>query len=601
MKLLPTTYHLPPTSSQSGQIFILAIIVLALILVNTVIIIGNALTLKSNSTYSLNDIQATSLAEAGIDKAVASLNATGGSYNGETETPFGVGTYSVTVTNVDLSTKIIQSTGYVSSQANAKAKRTVSIQISKGVGISFIYGMLMGNGGIIMGNGSTINGSVYSNGNIDGGTGELITGDVFVAGGTQPSADQQSDCSVPNCSDFIFGKKVGVNDQLDVAQSFQPTVTNVINKVSLKLKKVGSPSNITVRIVGDDNNSPNKADILAAGVLSANLVTNEYGFVDVTFNNSPTITTDTRYWIILDGSLDNNNYWIWSMDTLQSYVRGSPKWSADWQDNHPSWNNISGDLGFKTWMGGVDTSIVMQNNSVVGGSVHAHRIDGFTINKDAYYQNIQNAIVKGTAYPNTPDLPPAAMPISDANILDWQNQAQQYGEYEGDIIGCPSSIGPGKFIGNFTTANTCTITVNTPIWLTGNLTVGNSIIFSMNPSLGNSSGVIIVDGLSTFSNTDDLLGTGQPGSYLTLLSTYNSITSGLDAINTGNSSITGILYAPYGRITLANRATFKEVVAYQINMGTNTILTYDSGLISTIFSAGPSGAFSTIKNTYTAK
>jgi hypothetical protein len=120
----------------------------------------------------------------------------------------------------------------------------------------------------------------------------------------------------------------------------------------------------------------------------------------------------------------------------------------------------------------------------------------------------------------------------------------------------------------------------------------------MDSSLGSSSGVIIVDGTTTFSNGDDLLGTGEPGSYLTLLSTYNSQNNGIIAINTNNSSITGILYAPFGIISLANNASFKEAVAWQINMGTGSLLTYDSGLISTFFSAGPGGSFSAVKGTY---
>ena len=123
----------------------------------------------------------------------------------------------------------------------------------------------------------------------------------------------------------------------------------------------------------------------------------------------------------------------------------------------------------------------------------------------------------------------------------------------------------------------------------------------MNPSLGDSSGVVIVDGTTTFANSDNILGTGTAGSYLTLLSTYNSQVLGGQAINTGNSSITGILYAPYGSITLANSATFKEAVGWKLTVGNSTVLTYDSGLISTFFSAGPTGSFSLVKGTYQLK
>jgi hypothetical protein len=586
---------------QNGQIFILALIVLGLITVNTIVFVSNSFLFNQNSKNSLNGVVAQNLAEAGVDKAVASLNANAGNYNGESETLLGPGSYSVTITSKDLTTAIVQSTGYVPNKTSPKVKRTVTIQVSKGAGISFVYGLLTGNGGITMGNGSSINGSVYSNGNLTGGNNETVTGDVYVAGGTQPNADQQSDCALANCTDLVFGKNVSGSNQLDIAQSFKPSTSGVINKISLKLKKIGSPPNLTVRILGDNSGNPNKNNVLTSGLLSANLVTNQYGYVDVSFTSTPTLTAGTLYWIVLDTSSDNSNYWNWSMDTLQGYTAGSSKWSPDWQTNNPSWNSISGDLGFKTWMGGVATQVSMSNGSLIQGNVHAHTISGVTINKDAYYQLISNSTVKGTSYPNSDDPPPVNMPISASNISDWQSQAENAGISTGDISGCPSLIGPGKILGNISTGSNCTILVKTPVWITGNVTIGNSVILKMDPSIGASSGVIIVDGVTNFSNGDDLRGTGVSGSYLTLLSTYDSSTNGLVAIGTGNSSITGILYAPFGIITLSNNATFKEAVAWQINMGTGTILTYDSGLISTFFSAGPGGSYSAIKGSYQTK
>lgn len=588
---------------QSGQILILAIVVVGFVMLNALAIIGGATIFSQNSNYSVQSTQAINLAEAGIDKALASLNKTGGSYNGELETNFGDGSYSVTVTDKGDGTKVLQATGYIPNKTNPKVKRTVVTKVSKGNGISFVYGMLTGNGGISMGNGSIINGSVYSNGNISGGNNELITGDAYVAGGTQTTADQQSDC-VDNCQDYVFGKNVAGNDRLDVAQSFKPSNTTVINKVSLKLKKIGSPANPTIRIMTDDNGSPKATEVLASGVLSANLVTGNYAFVDLTFNATPTLIAGTTYWIMIAAqALDNSNYWAWLQDSLGGYSRGFPAWSSNWQDSHPApvWTAINGDLGFKTWMGGVVTSISMNNGSVVQGNVHANTINGITINKDAYYQVISNTTVKGTAYPNSTDPPPVAMPISAANIADWQSQAQSLGVQTGEIEGCPNRLGPGKIVGKIEIGNQCTVIVTTPIWVTGEISIGNNVIFQMDPSLGSSSGVMIVDGITTFQNGDNLLGTGVNGSYLMLLSTYNSQTNGIAAINTGNSSITGILYAPYGIISLANNATFKEAMAWQINMGTGTILTYDSGLISTFFSAGPSGSFSLVKGTYQVK
>lgn len=587
--------------NQSGQTLVLTLIILTAVMVMTLVIISGSLTFFQNARYATERTQALHLAEAGIDKAVASFNSTAGTYNGETDTQLGAGVFSIKITSKDASTSIIESTGYVPNSTSPKAKRTIQIQISKGTGISFVYGMLVGNGGISLGNGSKINGSIYANGSITGGNNEIITGDVFIAGGTQATADQQSDCVSPNCADYVFGKNVGGQNILDVAQSFKPQTTAVINKVSLKLKKTGSPPNITVRLLGDSAGKPNKGTVLASGILSANLVTNQYGFVEVTFSTTPLLTADTIYWIVLDTSSDTNNFWEWSKDTIQGYTRGAAAFSPDWQAKNPVWTAVNGDLGFKTWMGGLVTGISMNSGSIVQGNVHAHSISGVTINKDAYYQTITNSTVQGTSYPNSTDPAPVAMPISDGNINDWQNDAAGYDTTSTPVNGCPTTLGPGKIDASVTITNNCTVTVTTPIWITGNLYLNNASILKMNPSLGASSGVIIVDGQTTFTNSNDLLGTGESGSFLTLLSTLDTPATGLNAIETGNSSITGILYAPKGVVNLANNANFKEIVAYQINAGNNTILTYDSGLISTFFSAGPSGSFSVIKGTYQAK
>ena len=78
--------------------FILTTIVTTLVLFSTVLIVSGSVLFKSNSSYSLETVQALNLAEAGVDKAVATLNKTGGNYAGEDETSLGIGSYSVKIT-----------------------------------------------------------------------------------------------------------------------------------------------------------------------------------------------------------------------------------------------------------------------------------------------------------------------------------------------------------------------------------------------------------------------------------------------------------------------------------------------------------------------
>lgn len=596
--------------NESGQILILVFAAMGIVLFTVLFVIGGSQIYFQNSQYSYRAEAATAIAEAGVDKALASLNKTGGTYSDETETSFGDGSYSVVVTNKDAGTKILEVTGYVPNKANAKAKRTITVQASKGEGISFFYGMQIGDGGLEMGNDNTFigdgtnPGNVYSNGSIQGGGGNRFTGDVRVAGASQATADQQSDCFGANCQDYIFGKNVNGENRQDVAQSFKPSAENHLNKISLKLKKAGSPANLIVRIMGDSGGRPNKNAVLATGTLAANLVTGEYSFVDVTFNTSPELDGGTTYWIMIHTqALDNLNYWVWSLDLAQGYNQGMAKWSSNWQAGNPVWTVIDGDLGFETFMGGEPTSFHLDTNSVVEGTVYANTITGnMTINEDAYYQtNIgPSVVVQGTKYPGSSDPPPTVFPISDANITEWKNQAEAAGVTNGNVSGCPSILGPGKIEGNVFIENNCSLTVFSPVWITGTLTTGNTVKFTLHESFGAGSGMIIVDGTSVFGNTVEFVGSG-PGSYIMLLSTYNTQLNGGKAINTGNSSKSGIMYAPFGSVELANGSNFRELTAWKVEMGNGGTLNYQSGLASTFFSAGPGGSYSLVRGTYQIK
>lgn len=590
--------------NQSGQILLLVFVAMGVVLFTVLFVVGGAQIYSQNAIYSVDSEKATALAEAGVDKALASLNKSGGVYNGETETVLGDGSYSVAVTNKDAATKILQVTGYIPNKTDPKTKRIITVQASKGVGVSFIYGMQIGNGGLSLGNGSTINGSVYSNGNISGGNNSNFTGDVWVAGAAQVTADQQSDCTGANCQDYIFGNSISGENRQDVAQSFKPSTEGLLNKVSLKLKKVGSPANPTVRIMSDSSGKPNKNGVLATGTLSANLVTGQYGLIDVTFNTAPNLNGDSTYWIMIHAvTLDSSHYWVWLNDLAQGYNRGLPKWSSNWQASNPSWNAISGDLGFQTYMGGTATSINLANGSVINGNVHANTITGnITIIKDAYYQTLDpSVVVQGIKYPGSTDPAPTVFPISDANITAWKDAAEAAGIINGNIPGCVATLGPGKIVGDVSLGNGCNVKIVAPVWITGTLGAGNTTKFTLDQSFGIASGMIIVDGRVSLGNGVDFLGSGTDGSYLMLLSTYNSIINGEEAIDSGNSAISGILYAPYGKVELANGASFKELTAWKINLGNTATLNYQTGLAQTFFSSGPAGSFSLVKGTYQVK
>ena len=604
---------------ESGQVIVIVIAALGVVLFSVLFIIAGSQLYFQNASYSLDAEMATSLAEAGVDKALQSINRSGGSYTGESETSLGSGSFSVTVSVLDAANKVVESTGYVPNKAHSRAKRTIKITASRGVGTSFVYGVQVGEGGLELGNSNVITGSVYSNGSITGGNGNVITGDVWVAGGPQAAADRQTDCEGSNCSDFIFGTSVSGQSQLDVAQSFKPSISTVLNRIALKVKKIGNPADLTVRIMADKSGEPDKNQVLGTGTLFTSLVSVNYGWIEVAFDTLPNLSAATTYWIMIDTSTSSSNYWAWQNDLAKSYICGNPdnciaKWSADWKAGNPVWTLINGDLSFKTFMGGAPTSvdggvgkgiIVKKDSSGNGGNVHANTIKNIDMDADAYYKLIVNSTA-ANFHPNSDDPPPKVFPISDANVSDWENQAQNASVQTGDITTCLNILGPGKIVGNVTFGSNCNVTIKTPIWITGSLTFNSGNILRLDSSYGQASGVIVVGtdsggGIVALGSNNRLEGTGSGSSILMALSNYDSRTTGTSAIVITNMGNSGVFYASRGIVEPGNHNTFKELTAWGIRLVNNGTINYETGLSSTIFTSGPGGTYSLVKGTYQIK
>lgn len=594
--------------ADEGQILVLVIFIVAAVLASTLFIIGGAQLYYQNANYSSEAEKALNLAEAGLDKAIASFNELGASYSGDTEVLLGDGSFSVSITSKNVSTKIIVAAGYIPNKTKPRVTRKVAIEASQGVGVSFVYGVQVGEGGLQLGHGNTVTGSIYSNGDITADHDNTIKGEVWVAGGQQPNPDQQMDCSGVGCADYLFGKNVSGENRLDVTQSFKPSISNVLNKVSLKLKKIGNPSDVAVRIIGDDGGKPDKNNVLASGTLYSSLVTSSYGWIDVTFTSSPNLAANTTYWLMIDTSSNSSNYWSWQNDLSMGYSNGQPKWSPNWDTGNPNWNTINGDLSLQTYMGGVVTKIdggqeleVKKDQLGYGGHAHANTIKNLEIEGDAYYQSISGSSVAGISYPGSPDPAPKVFPISDANIDQWKQDAACTTCSTYSNLGCVSTLGPGKVNGNVALGEGCIVTIKSPVWITGNLTGENNNKLTLDQSYTTTSGVIVVDGIVDIKNNNKVEGTGQGSSILMILSTYDSRTNGLSAIIIKNNGNTGVFYANKGIIEPGSNNNFKELTAWGIKLVNNSTIDYTVGLSSSLFTSGPSGSYTLVNGTYQVK
>lgn len=585
---------------QRGQIFVIVLAAMGVVLFTILFIIAGAQIYYQNANYSTSVAEATSLAEAGVDKALASLNQTGGNYNGEEQAVLSFGSYSVKVTTVDSATKLLEVTGYVPNKQSPLARRTIKVNVSRGIGASFVYGVQVGDGGLQLGNSNQITGSIYSNGSITAGNGNIITGDAWIADSTQIIPDQTTDCDEVNCMDYFFGKTVNGEPRVNVAQSFKVSNSGLLNKVKIKLRKIGTPADSTVRVLLDKNGEPDKNNVIASGTLSSSLITSTYSFIEVTFTSSPSLVAGTTYWLMISTTSDSSNYFSWQNDLAQTYNNGLPRWSPDWQAKNPSWVDITGDLSFQIYLVGGANQISGNNSFNVYGSVHANTIQNLTISKDAYYQNLINTTVSGIKYPNSPDPPPKPFPLSDANIAEWKQQAENAGVTTGDITTC-SNLKAGKVVGNVTFNSNCNITSSSPVWITGNFSINTNNTINLDSSFGPISGIIIVDGIVSLGSNNHVNGSGTGNSILLLLSTYDSRTTGVSAIQINNTGNEAVLYTDKGIIEPGNSNKFKELTAWGIKLVNNAIITYDTGLSSSLFTTGPSGSFSLVKGTYQIK
>ena len=108
-------------------------------------------------------------------------------------------------------------------------QRKVNLILNTAAGVSFNYGVLVGQGGVELDGSGTINGNIYANGPITGDSSSVITGTAISANSPSILSDQSNGSGSP-VYDVIFGNN---NSTQDVAQSFNLINSSPLNKVQL--------------------------------------------------------------------------------------------------------------------------------------------------------------------------------------------------------------------------------------------------------------------------------------------------------------------------------------------------------------------------------
>jgi len=246
--------------------------------------------------------------------------------------------------------------------------------------------------------------------------------------------------------------------------------------------------------------------------------------------------------------------------------------------------------------------VTMSNNSTVNGSVYSNKTgvsitgsNGARITGDAFAVGTitsPNPVVNGTKNQNQT---PSVMPTLD--YQEWKDAATAGGTTTCSptcSIGT-SSIGPRKYQGNLTVTNGAIITLNGPVYVTGNVIISNNGKVNLSNTFGSNGTIFVTDGTVLVSNNGGFNpNTANPKGYILVATTSTSAS----AMSVSNNGANATFYALEGDASLSNNASVTALVADSLTMGNNATLNYDSGLASSSFSSGPGGSWQPIKGTY---
>ncbi len=477
--------------------------------------------------------------------------------------------------------KIITTTGDINSN-----QRKVSLTLSTATGVSFNYGVLVGQGGIELDGSGTINGNIYANGPITGDSSAIITGTAISANSPSIISDQTNGTGIPALN-ISFGNN---NATQDIAQSFQVATSSPLNKVQLFIRKISTPSNAIVKIMNDSNGNVGSTEI-ARGTLSAATVTTNYGWVEISFTTNPLLDTSKTYWLVIDASTSSSKYYVIGATNDNSYSNGISKIGR----LGGTWTSTAGlDYFFSLFLGGVNGSITGNSGSqwnqlhvgTVSGTAQAHTVNYTNSTGNIY---CKSGTGNNKACIDQPDPTYVAYPVSEANIEEWKNNSLAGGTYSGNYtVGwAGATLGPKKIEGNLTVSSGGTLTVTGTLWVTGNIILNGGAVIKLASNYGTNDGVILSNGTITVTGGGRATGSGVSGSYLMLLSLDD--TDSAMTISGGAGAV--IAYAPYGMITISGGASLKEATGYKMLIEGGSSITYESGLTNNNFSSGPSGSW----------
>jgi len=469
---------------------------------------------------------------------------------------------------VSITTLQDDSRSIVSSSDTSSVTRTTSANISGGNTIGLNYALQSGVGGIDIGSGVHIYGDVYTPGSIRADSSTSISG-IAVAGLVAiQSLDQDNSSPSTPAQSIIFGNSTATQD---FAQSFRVSSAQSLMNVRLYIKKVGNPSNATIKVTASNGSIPNFSNPLVSGTLSSSLASTAYQWIDIPLTANPILDPSVTYWIVIDANSNSSSYYTIAANS--SYSNGQAKVGRGtnnaWLDTTPA----GLDAYFKVYMGtaGVGVSGQDEWNRLSVGSAYANQVNYVNATGVIYCQTgVGNNKACDTSRAN----PVIEIdPFAQENIDLWKSEALAGGTLSSQSVGWSgATLGPKKINGTLSVSNGGTFNVSGTLWVTGNVTIdGGADVRSADSA---QSFAIISDGIISVSGGAEIQ--GQTGSHILLVSTR----AGNPAISLSGGASNTAVAAPYGTVNINGGTNIKAIYANHIDISGGAEVHYESGMSS---------------------
>lgn len=436
-----------------------------------------------------------------------------------------------------------------------------------------------GSGGLEMSGGPTVYGDVYANGNIVASGGSTINGSAVAAS----TVEMEDEVNVGSNSTPWGSQDVGKASNVQtIAQSFTVSTTTPVTSIDVYVKKTGSPANATIKIYNNNGSTVGNSQQGSNASLSASLINGSYKWVKTYMYSPITLTPGTTYWITIQYSGNNSNYYTFGLNNNE-YSTGAVKLKNN-SGSYYDPTTITEDMYFRVYTGGVSTisgitingwaSAGIINNSTVSGTMICQ--SGTSNNKSCY-----------TGYPLPNE---AVLPVNDSIIDIWKAKASvgtvRNSSWNLGGATATSTPGPMKINGDLIVGGGATLTLNGPLYVTGLFKIEGGAVVKLANTYGSNDEVIVANNFK-LSGGGNLQASGVAGSYVALVA---SGTDGAEYAGIAEGGTSAVVYmAPNGTLKFSGGAAAKAGVAKKIIMEGGTTLTYEAGLVDLTFLAGLSG------------